>query len=328
MRCVNSGAYQAASKQWIMPNTGIIAIGGGNGALGLVMGAWLLDKAEEQKASGFSIQFLSRSMKITDLNMVLWKDVQAKADQLGIKVEQAKCDMSTQGAVDQWVESVTPNLVGFIHSAGVLQDSMLFNLTWEKCETVFDSKHRAALFMHDAFGRYQNPLKFFWMFSSVAVYGNMGQINYSGSNAFLDCLGRYRVGCGQPCTVMQWGAWGEVGMAATMDDAMRRRTMNSPMPYFTVAEGLQGMEAGLRTGLPYWSVYKMNPNMMVGMIQPPEPTMMAYTRNFYCEIAPTPLAPNLDKKHLYTVMRMMKGDFYSTMPDAERLCFEQYSKPL
>ena len=46
-----------------MPSEGIIAISGGNGALGLVMGTWLLTRAEQQvKASGgaykpnFSIQ--------------------------------------------------------------------------------------------------------------------------------------------------------------------------------------------------------------------------------------------------------------------------------
>merc|ERR1719188_45404 len=287
MRCVNSGAYQAASKQWIMPNTGIIAIGGGNGALGLVMGKWLLDKAEEQNATGFSIQFLSRSMKVTDLNMPLWKGVQEKAEALGIKVEQMKCDMSTQAAVDKYLESVTPNLVGFIHSAGVLQDSMLFNLTWEKCETVFDSKHRLALFLHDAFSRYQNKMQFFWMFSSVAVYGNMGQINYSGSNSFLDCIARTRHGQGKAGTAIQWGAWGEVGMAATMTDSMRARTMNGPMPYFTNKQGVEGLEAGLRTGLPYFSVFIFNPPVMFGMTGGEDSTQACYVRNWTCEIVPT-----------------------------------------
>merc|ERR1740138_1222560 len=247
-------------------------------------------------------------MKISDLNMPLWKEIQGRSEKLGIEVEQAKLDMSSQEAVDKYVESVTPNLAGFIHSAGVLQDSMLFNLTWEKCETVFDSKHRAALYMHEAFEKFQNPqMKFFWVFSSVSTYGNMGQINYSGSNGYLDCLARYRQGIGLPCTAIQWGAWGEVGMAATMDDAMRRRTANSPMPYFTNVEGLYGLECGLKTGLPYFAVYKMNPNMMIGMIQPADGAMSCYTRNFYSEVCPTPMAPHLERSHMYTIYRMSKG---------------------
>ena len=31
-----------------------------------------------------------------------------------------------------------------------------------------------------------------WNFSSTSVYGNMGQLNYSGSNSFLDVLTRHR----------------------------------------------------------------------------------------------------------------------------------------
>lgn len=244
-----------ASKPWDVPSEGIIAISGGNGALGLVMGSWLLDRADKQmKASGgkykpgFSIQFMSRSAKISDLNIPLWNKVQSKADALGISVVQGKMDMGSQAAVDKFVQEVSPNLTGFIHSAGVLQDSMLPNQTWEKFEAVYDSKHRAALFLHDALERFSNPnLRFFWVFSSTSAYGNMGQVNYSASNACLDGLARHRVAMGKPCTAIHWGAWGEVGMAATMDDVMRNRVMMGPMPYFTVAQGLQGLEGGLRT---------------------------------------------------------------------------------
>eukprot|EP00439_Symbiodinium_sp_Y106_P052949 s442_g7.t1 len=48
-----------ASKPWDVPSEGIIAISGGNGALGLVMGSWLLDRADKQmKASGSRPQIL------------------------------------------------------------------------------------------------------------------------------------------------------------------------------------------------------------------------------------------------------------------------------
>merc|ERR1719192_2041767 len=131
----------------------------------------------------------------------------------------------------------------------MLADSMLINLNWEKFETVWNPKHRAALYLHSALERHEQAnLKFFWVFSSVAVYGNMGQINYSGSNAVLDGLSRYRKARGKPCTAIQWGAWGEVGMAANMNPAMRRRVEMGPFPYFKNIEGLAGLEAGLKTG--------------------------------------------------------------------------------
>merc|ERR1712113_1072001 len=108
--------------------------------------------------------------------------------------------------------------------------------------------------------------------------------NYSGSNSFLDCIARTRHGQGKPGLAIQWGAWGEVGMAATMTDSMRARTMNGPMPYFTNKQGVEGMEAGLRTGLPYFSVFIYNPPVMFGMSQGEDSIMQCYSRNFYSEV--------------------------------------------
>merc|ERR1719277_334836 len=108
----------------------------------------------------------------------MWRKIQTKAEEMGLTVEQGKVDMSTQEAVDAFVKGVDGKLIGFIHSAGVLQDSMIPNQTWEKFESVYASKHWAALYLHDALEKMPNPnLAFFWLFSSVAVYGNMGQIN-------------------------------------------------------------------------------------------------------------------------------------------------------
>mmetsp|Transcript_59696 Transcript_59696/g.94513 ORF Transcript_59696/g.94513 Transcript_59696/m.94513 type:complete len:612 (+) Transcript_59696:58-1893(+) len=323
---ISSKLYQAANKEFPMPDKGVICISGGNGALGLVMGNWLLDKAAEQGKSGFSIQFLSRSMKISDLNMPLWKDIEAKAARLGVAVEQGKMDMSSMEGCCKFIEKLNGELYGFIHSAGVLQDSMLMNLTWEKFETVFQSKHHAALFLHYALE--QNPQKdfrFMWNFSSTSVYGNMGQLNYSGSNSFLDVLTRHRKAKGRPSLAIQWGAWGDVGMAATMTDAMRLRTMNSPMPYFSNKEGLYGLECGLQTGLAYFSVFKFNPPVMMGSVQFADAVPACFHRNHYSEVCPTPPAPTLERKHYYTIYRMSKGP-QMLDPKATPLVYNAYVK--
>jgi hypothetical protein len=306
---------EKADKPWDLPAAdGVIAISGGNGALGLVMGNWLLGRIERQKAASggsyqpkISIQFLSRSAKISDINMPLWAKVQSKAATLGVDVKQGKVDMGSQKAVDQFVGECTPNLLGFIHSAGVLQDSMLPNQTWEKFEAVYDSKHRAALYLHDALDRLSNPnLAFFWVFSSTSAYGNMGQVNYSASNSCLDGLIRHRVARGLPATAQHWGAWGEVGMAATMDDVMRNRVMMGPMPYFSVAQGLQGLEGGLRTGLPEFSVFIVNPPVMFGMVQGDEHPSMRYMRNGYSLWLPTPMPSQFSRWWAYDIYRMYR----------------------
>eukprot|EP00442_Polarella_glacialis_P052745 CAMPEP_0115098398 /NCGR_PEP_ID=MMETSP0227-20121206/31134_1 /TAXON_ID=89957 /ORGANISM="Polarella glacialis, Strain CCMP 1383" /LENGTH=601 /DNA_ID=CAMNT_0002492993 /DNA_START=55 /DNA_END=1860 /DNA_ORIENTATION=+ len=310
VRILNRGRYvlrQVPSKpyekqaEWQLPEDGVIAISGGNGALGLVMGLWILRKAKKQGGKKFSIQFLSRSMKISDGNMSNWKEIQDLAASLGIHVEQSKCDVSKQESVDAFLESVTPNLAGFIHSAGILQDAVLGNQTWEKFDAVFEAKSRAALFLHDGMERFPTPkLKFFWLFSSNSVYGNMGQLNYSASNSFLDGLARHRRALGKACMAPQWGAWGDVGMAANLDEASRKRMIMSPYPYFTNAEGLFGLECGLRTGLPGFAVMKCNPQVMFGMIQPHEHPTQCYVRNFCSEMTPPP--PGDPQKNPYTTL--------------------------
>mmetsp|Transcript_20141 Transcript_20141/g.45867 ORF Transcript_20141/g.45867 Transcript_20141/m.45867 type:complete len:635 (-) Transcript_20141:88-1992(-) len=317
VRQMPSYTYQAASVEFELLEEGVIGISGGNGALGLVMGEWILNLAEKKQAAGggsynpkFAIHFLSRSMKISDLNMGRWKDIQDRAASMGVHVEQGKLDMGSQGAVDKWISANTPNVIGFIHSAGILQDSMLPNQTWEKFEAVYDGKHRAALFVHDSFERFNNAnLKFFWLFSSTSVYGNMGQLNYSSSNSFMDGLARWRVSQGKPCCAIQWGAWGEVGMAATMDDAMRRRVMMGPMPYFTVAQGLEGLEGGLRTGFPGFSVFIVNPQMMFGMVYADTSVMACYSRNFMAELVPHPAPTEYSHATAYNVYRMYRYIF-------------------
>lgn len=281
-----------------LPEDGVIGISGGNGALGLVMGLWLLKTAQKQGGKKFTIKFLSRSMKISDQNMPNWKEIQDLAASIGIGAEQAKCDVSSQESVDDFIKRETPNLTGLIHSAGVLQDAMVMNQTWEKFDAVYESKSRAALYIHDALERFENPkLKFFWMFSSGAVYGNMGQLNYSSSNAYLDALCRYRRSLGKPAMAPQWGAWGEVGMASNLDDASKRRMNMGPMPPFTNAQGLYGLECGLRTGLPYFSVHKLNTQSMFGMVQGNDHASQAHFQNFESMVSPS--APGDPKKNPY-----------------------------
>ena len=55
--------------------------------------------------------------------------------------------MSSKEGCCKFIEKLNGELYGFIHSAGVLQDSMLMNLTWEKFETVFQCLVRAVRFV-------------------------------------------------------------------------------------------------------------------------------------------------------------------------------------
>lgn len=309
MRQMNSKKYEKAKKEFKMPTEGIIGISGGNGALGIVFGGWMIEKCKKQGVKGgLTIQFLSRSMKISDQNAKAWKKVQTEAAKLDIKVEQAKMDMSTQGAVDEYVKGCNGQLVGFVHSAGVLEDSMIAGQTWEKFMNVFNSKHFPALYLHQALETFeQKDFQWLWLFGSMAEYGNMGQVNYSGSNGFLAALARHRTALGRKTICMKWGGWGEVGMAATMNEALRKRYADGMTPFFTTKEGLQGLETGLSTNCPNFLTYKLNPKAMMKDLVECEKVTECYMRNHYSEICPTVKASSTDRKHLMTVFRTTKG---------------------
>lgn len=326
LRRVSSKPYEAAARsEFQMPPSGsVIGISGGNGALALVMGEFLLDKAEEQNATGLSIKFLSRSCRISDeAGQKTWERIQARAGKLGIEVEQAKCDVSSKDEVRKFVQDHSPKLGGFIHSAGVLTDALISNQTWEKFERCFGPKSHAALHLHEALLQNNNPdLKFFWMFSSTSVYGNAGQVNYGGSNAVQDALARHRRALGLPCMVVQWGAWGEVGMAANLDAAAKRRFEKSPAPPHTNAEGIAGLECGLRSGVPYYAVYKINAPVMMGMVGHVTNVAHAYARNFESNLFPLPYTEN-PQQHQNDYVRALTGGT-AKLPVHDSLVYKQF----
>merc|ERR1712211_206201 len=114
----------------------------------------------------------------------------------------------------------------------------------------------------------------------------MGQINYSGSNAYMDGLARHRRAMKLPGMVVQWGAWGEVGMALTLDKASKARFAKSPQPPFTNCEGLAGLEMGLRSKAPVFSVFKWNSDAMFQVIYENTSVTHAYGRNFTSNMYP------------------------------------------
>eukprot|EP00746_Dinoflagellata_sp_MGD_P168376 gnl/MRDRNA2_/MRDRNA2_99794_c0_seq1.p1 gnl/MRDRNA2_/MRDRNA2_99794_c0~~gnl/MRDRNA2_/MRDRNA2_99794_c0_seq1.p1 ORF type:complete len:653 (-),score=155.41 gnl/MRDRNA2_/MRDRNA2_99794_c0_seq1:151-2109(-) len=312
MRQMLSTKYEMAKKEFKLQDDSIIGISGGNGALGIIFGTWLVDQAEKQKISGLKIQFLSRSMKITKDNEKAWNKLEKKAEKIGVVVEQAKLDMSSQAGTDKYVESCNGKLAGFIHSAGVLRDSMISSQTWEKFEDVFDSKHRAALYLHESLEKVpQKQFDFLWLFSSVAAFGNMGQMNYSGSNSFLDGLARHRCALGKHTVAMRWGPWGEVGMFAGLDKVLKKKFETGFMPPFKTVDGIKGFELGLSTGCHAFTDTLFNPQAMNELMGKCETVNDCYMRNLYSEmVGPTPKLPSLGRAHTMSVIRMCKTFYH------------------
>jgi acyl transferase domain-containing protein/acyl-CoA synthetase (AMP-forming)/AMP-acid ligase II/pimeloyl-ACP methyl ester carboxylesterase/acyl carrier protein/NAD(P)-dependent dehydrogenase (short-subunit alcohol dehydrogenase family) len=175
-------------------------ITGGWGALGLQVAQWLLAKGAKHLILVGRSQPNSNALKIIE-------KLQATAT-----IEIKSIDITQLEPVRDLINNYS-NLKGIIHAAGILDDGVLQNQTWEKFEKVISPKVDGAWNLHKA--TQDLALDFFVMFSSVAsLIGSPGQSNYSVANAGLDAIARYRQRQNLPALSINWGPWANTGMAA------------------------------------------------------------------------------------------------------------------
>jgi len=115
---------------------------------------------------------------------------------------------------------------GVFHAAGVFDDGPSMFKTAEGTGRVLDPKVRGTLVLEEALRGV--PLKCFVLFSSISsIIPVPGQVDYAAANAFLDAFALSRKG---PVTVINWGAWRGVGMAArsgALHPLLQERTVDT-----------------------------------------------------------------------------------------------------
>ena len=210
---------------------GSYLITGGMGGLGLRVARWLVEKgARHLILMGRQGATAAIAPQIEEL------------EGTGASVTCLRADVSDESqmrAVFADLAIAAPPLFGIIHAAGVLEDGVLQQQTWERFARVMAPKVQGAWNLH-AFTQNQ-PLDFFVLFSSSAsVLGAPGQANYGAANAFLDALAAYRRSQGRPGLSINWGPWEEVGMTAALqlNDRLREKGEDSIPP----EAGLQILE--------------------------------------------------------------------------------------
>jgi NAD(P)-dependent dehydrogenase (short-subunit alcohol dehydrogenase family) len=142
---------------------------------------------------------------------------------VGTEVRIAAVDVADRPGLQGLFESIAttmPPLRGIVHAAGVLDDGVLLQQSWNRFERVLRPKVEGTWNLHELSAKL--PLQFFVMFSSAAaLFGAPGQSNYSAANAFLDALAHYRRARGLAAVSIAWGGWGESGMAASLEALQR-----------------------------------------------------------------------------------------------------------
>ncbi|CAM3176798.1 polyketide synthase [Mycobacterium intermedium] len=129
-------------------------------------------------------------------------------------------------------------LRGIVHSAAVVEDATLVNITDDIIDRDWSPKAFGSYYLHQA--SVGQPLDWFCVFSSGAsLLGSPGQGAYAAANSFVDAFAHWRRAQGLPITSLAWGAWAEVGRATFLAETGKQLMI-------TPDEGIYAFEAILR----------------------------------------------------------------------------------
>ncbi|MEM9444068.1 MAG: SDR family NAD(P)-dependent oxidoreductase [Verrucomicrobiota bacterium] len=185
---------------------GAYLITGGTSGFGLEVAKWLAKQGMGQ------VILVSRSGGSKEIMGPVLEEM----DALGTEIIVKCVDVSDETQVEQLIAEIKEDclpLYGVIHGATVLDDGLLSEMTAERYAQVMQAKAMGAWYLHEH--TKELPLKSFIMFSSISsIIGNRGQANYVAANSFLDALCYHRKSQGLPVLTLNWGALGEVGIAA------------------------------------------------------------------------------------------------------------------
>lgn len=145
-------------------------------------------------------------------------DTIRQIEALGARVRHVAVDVADPAALAALLAGVRregwPPIRGVVHAAAVIDDRLLHRLDPSSLEQVWRAKALGAWWLHRLLEK--EPLDFFVLFSSLgSILGQTGQGSYAAANAFLDGLALHRAGSGLPAVSINWGAWSDLGFAAT-----------------------------------------------------------------------------------------------------------------
>jgi acyl transferase domain-containing protein len=206
---------------------GTYVITGGLGGLGVESARWLGHPAARR------LMLLGRTALPP---RVQWRELSADHPQsaaiaaireleaAGASVQTVAIDIADVAALTRLFDTHDlegwPPIRGVVHTAGVLQHATLLELDARHLATVLRPKLGAwALDRSLAHA----PLDFFVLFSSASALLSSPKLGaYAAANCFLDAFAGWRRAHGRPTLSVDWGVWGEAGMASRFDaDSVR-----------------------------------------------------------------------------------------------------------
>jgi acyl carrier protein/NAD(P)-dependent dehydrogenase (short-subunit alcohol dehydrogenase family) len=144
------------------------------------------------------------------------REIVAKLTASGVVVEIVSCDVAERESLNELLERIRetmPPIRGVVHSAMVIDDGLLQNLTEAQLEKVLQPKIAGAMHL-DEMTRGDNIDLFVLYSSATTVFGNPGQGAYVAANLALEAIASIRASEGLPATCVAWGPIDDVGYLA------------------------------------------------------------------------------------------------------------------
>ncbi|MFN0204706.1 MAG: SDR family NAD(P)-dependent oxidoreductase [Planctomycetota bacterium] len=223
------GAPASRNRSVSNRNNCAYIITGGLGALGLKTAEWLIREGARK------VILTSRRTPPDETNKLL-----AQLRGRGADVIVYLCDISDPERSAELVQNARRDhgpIGGIVHAAGVLDDGMLIQSSWNRFVNVLKPKAFGAV--HLANATQNDVLDFFINFSSMAsVVGAQGQSSYSAANAFLDTFAHVLRNHNIPAISINWGPWSGGGMAAGREGRNRARFAEMGLRAISPEEGM------------------------------------------------------------------------------------------
>ena len=177
---------------------------GGMGGLGLVFARWLVHQ-------GAGLVVLNGRSSPSGETEAAIEELKAT----DTRVEIVTGDIAEPDTAERLVAAVRDagfQPAGVLHSAVVLADEIVLNMTETAAAKVFAPKVAGHWWLHLATVDLDLD---WWMTNSSAssLLGSPGQGAYAAANAWVDGLVSYRRSLGLPAVGINWGPWAEVGRA-------------------------------------------------------------------------------------------------------------------
>jgi acyl transferase domain-containing protein len=216
--------------EWRTGGTAVVT--GGTGALGGLVGRWLVGRGAEH------VVLVSRRGAEAPDAAAVAADIGAA----GTTVTVVACDVADAAGLERVIAEVPADrpVRTIVHCAGASKGGELVDVDPVDLVQASVAKARGARVLDELAERHGLELDAFVLFSSgAAVWGGGTQGSYAAANAYVDALAEQRRARGRPATSLAWGPWAGQGMAEGETGEQLRRWGVREMPPDLALRALQ-----------------------------------------------------------------------------------------